>query len=121
LRDLVGQGAWPRGCGLNESESTKLSNFLKAAEGHPATKASVPYAMATTASDFMRGFESRCAGLNNDTIPGLSSQAANEKSLADLLSAAGNWYVGLNNSLANRYATSSEPLAKTLAEAWAKA
>ena len=60
----------------------------------------------------------RCEGLNNGTIRGLSSQAADEKTLADMLSAAGNWYEGLNNSLSSRYALSSDPTAKALVDAW---
>lgn len=60
-------------------------------------------------------------GLNNRTIRGMSSDTANEKTLADMLSAAGNWYEGLDNSLLNRYAHSPEPLAKKLADVWRKA
>ena len=66
----------------------------------------------------MTNFDKRCAGLNNGTIRALPSQKSSEKSLADLLSAAGNWYEGLNNSLVNRYARSSEPLAKEVVAAW---
>lgn len=59
LRSSCVKGTWPRGCGLNQSESRKLENFIQAAAVHPATKASVPYAMALTASNFMSGFEKR--------------------------------------------------------------
>ena len=69
----------------------------------------------------MANFDKRCAGLNNGTIRALPSQKSSEKSLADLLSAAGNWYEGLNNSLVNRYARSSDPLAKEVVAAWGKA
>ena len=77
--------------------------------------------MAATARGFMANFDKRCAGLNNGTIRALPSQKSSEKSLADLLSAAGNWYEGLNNSLVNRYARSSDPLAKEVVAAWSKA
>ena len=60
----------------------------------------------------------RCEGLNNGTIRGLSSLAADEKTLADMLSAAGNWYEGLSNSLSSRYALSADPTAKALVGAW---
>ena len=60
----------------------------------------------------------RCRGLNNGTVRGLSSQAADQKTLADMLSAAGNWYEGLNNSLTNRYAFSADPTTKALVNAW---
>ena len=49
LRSSCVKGTWPRGCGLSESESAKLVAFLTALEAKPATKASVPYAMAATA------------------------------------------------------------------------
>ena len=59
LRSSCVKGTWPRGCGLNVNEAVKLANFLKATAGQPETKASVPYAMAEVASDFMNGFEKR--------------------------------------------------------------
>ena len=121
LRSFCVKGTWPRGCGLHANESAKLQAFLEAVGEQPAMKASIPAAMATVASDFMDGFERRCAGLNNATIPALASVAADEKSLADMLSAAGNWFVGLNNALVNRYSQSADPLAQKLVGAWKKA
>jgi hypothetical protein len=121
LRRSCVKGAWPRGCGLNATEATKLESFLEAAAAQPDTKASVPYAMAETARDFTNAFEARCQGLSNGTIPAMASQTVAEKSLADLLSAAGNWYEGLSNAIANRYAHSEEPVATAVVAAWTKA
>jgi hypothetical protein len=118
LRSSCVHGKWPRGCGLNASESARLHNFLTLTGAHASTKTSVPYEMASTASKFMAGFERRCAGLNNGTLRPLLSVPAMEKSLADMLSAAGNWFEGLNNSLVNRYARSADPLAQKLVAAW---
>lgn len=59
LRRSCVKGTWPRGCGLNESETRKIARFMQAAAADQATKASVPYAMALTASNFMSGFEKR--------------------------------------------------------------
>ena len=121
LRSQCVKGTWPRGCGLNASESDRVQNFLAAAAAQPATRASVPFEMAHTAAQFMENFERRCAGLNNATVLALPTLAASKKSLADMLSAAGNWYTGLDNSLANRYAHSKDPLSQELVALWRKA
>jgi hypothetical protein len=75
LRSSCVKGTWPRGCGLNATEEARLKSFLQAAAAQPETKASVPYAMALTASDFMSGFEERCVGKAQPNSPTLTDSA----------------------------------------------
>ena len=115
---LCSPSNWPRKCGLNATETDRLHAFLHATTSMPDN---LPVAMARTALDYARGFDQRCAGLNNGTVPPLSSDKAVLASLTDLLSASGNWYSGLDNAMRNRYnGSDAEPLARELAAVWGK-
>ena len=50
----------------------------------------------------------------------LRTPASTLKSLTDLLNTAEKLIVGLNNSLVNRYARSTDPLSAELVTAWTK-
>ena len=115
-----GAWKWPRGaCGLTAPEAARLTSFVAklGAAACVGCVHSLPHSMAQSSLAFMGAFDQRCAGLNNGSITTATTVA--EKSLQDLLAAAGNVYSGLNNSMANRYARSTEPLAKAIVAAWA--
>lgn len=117
IRSTCAKGKWPRSCGLNSTESRRLTQFL-AALNTDAMKASLPYAMASSSQAYMDAFDRRCAALNAGQVKEMADAAAAIKTLQDQLSAAGNMYEGLNNTLMNRYALSKEPLAHALVAAW---
>jgi hypothetical protein len=68
----------------------RLATFVGAlrAKG-PALTATLPYAMASMAQDYVAGFERRCTGMTRGHILPLRTPASTLKSLTDLLSTAG--------------------------------
>lgn len=119
-RSRLSTGAWPRQCGLSSTELARLHAFIAALEQAGAAQvASLPYAMAREALDFTSSFQLRCDALNAGAVQVLPSDEANSQSLTSLLTAGGNLYDGMDNALTKRYATSAEPLARSIASTWA--
>ena len=105
--------------GLAAAKVARLNSFVQKLSTAPDLNQTLPLRMALAALDYTNGFNARCAGLNNGTVPPLSTLAGTMASLSNMLQAAGSIFEGLANSLANRYALpSAEPLAKRVANLW---
>ncbi len=118
LRNSCVKSSWLRGyCGLTSTESIIISTFEKELKVKRLSE-TLPASMARASQAYMDAFDERCAGLNNGTIRQMASPTATLQTLRDVLGAAGNIFLGLNNSLTTRYAVSSDPTSIAVVAAW---
>ena len=97
---------------------TRLQAFAKAT-ANPPLNSTLAHTMATVALSYVAAADTRCNGMNKDSIPLLRSKAASSASLSQLMGSANSVATGLENHLSNTAARMpNDPVAVQLIKIW---